>query len=41
MLVHELNLIFLLDCKFIVSKYDINSTRYVEAEDSVEVKQVL
>jgi hypothetical protein len=39
--VHELNHIFLLDCKFILSKYDINSTRCIEAEDSVEVKQVL
>ena len=41
MLVHELNPIFLLDCKFILSKYDINSTIYLEAEDNVEVKQVL
>jgi len=28
----------MLDCKSILSKYDINSTRYIEAE---EVKQVL
>jgi len=30
-----------MDRKFILSKYDISSTRYIEAEDSVEVKQVL